>query len=535
MPRQTAKQIALDTANFDGALSGADTDVQKAFETLDDAAGGGADVFSAYDAAGGTVLGTGVGGNPTAFVVLPLDTEHQKTSGFTHAASSAEVTINAAGKYVVNGSIGNNVTSGTDRSASEGRLMLDTGGGFVEVGGTRTENYNRNTIAGGNDGSFEVILDLEVGDVLRMEGRRLAGNNTVVLKADGTALNIYAAGVQGAKGNPGATSSVLTLLTSLYADQLDTPNTADWVISVSADSAPDSLNDALPVRLFDASVEEGVGFLLRPPDSTGSLTLKFQSRAQLTGGGNVVYRIYTREIQDGAAVSAWSAAFDLSVFAFVANTSWQENTEVVTMAALGLTAGKLYQFEITRKVTGVASPLAGDVALLALEIRGDQVQTFQNSNFFADQLQNSVTADWAVNGNAPEGADSINSGLKHRAHEKASEKGSGGMIRVPVEAANVTIRYHSRSQDGGGGNVIPKFYARRIVAGGSPGAWQSVVLSALVFGANTNWERDEQTLTLAAANLTAGDLYQFQETRDVAGADTLAGDWNMLEFGLEWS
>ena len=41
MPRPKGKQVALDVANFDNNLSGSDTDVQKAMETLDDVVGGG--------------------------------------------------------------------------------------------------------------------------------------------------------------------------------------------------------------------------------------------------------------------------------------------------------------------------------------------------------------------------------------------------------------------------------------------------------------------------------------------------------------
>lgn len=41
MPRLKGKQVALDVGNFDGVLSGTDTDVQKAMETLDEIVAGG--------------------------------------------------------------------------------------------------------------------------------------------------------------------------------------------------------------------------------------------------------------------------------------------------------------------------------------------------------------------------------------------------------------------------------------------------------------------------------------------------------------
>lgn len=161
--------------------------------------------FDGYDTTGGTNVSSGA--------AVPLDTERQKTTDFTHSTSTAnsEVTIAVAGKYVISGDITTNVSVGTARYDSYGWLELDTGSGFAEVPGTRVTMYNRQATIGINTGSFRCVLDLDVDDKLRLWAARRTGTGTIVLYADGSRLVITAmrgpAGADGADGADGATGA----------------------------------------------------------------------------------------------------------------------------------------------------------------------------------------------------------------------------------------------------------------------------------------------------------------------------------------
>ena len=154
----------------------------------------------------------------------------------------------------------------------------------------------------------------------------------------------------------------------LYADQLDTPNNADWAVNALAPAAADSLNNALVVRIFDDSAEEGVGFMLRVPTGATNIVFTFMSRAEAAGGGNVIPKVYRREVQDAGAPAAWNAGVALSALAFGANTNWNKDQESKTLASIGLAVGKLYQIELTRDAAAGGDTLVGDWDLLELVV-----------------------------------------------------------------------------------------------------------------------------------------------------------------------
>ena len=175
--------------------------------TIQGTTGDDSEFFSGYDSAGGTST------TSTTFVDIPLGGENKKTSAFTHGAGAAVVTINVAGTYVINGHIGIEQSSGNNRTESQGRLVIDTGGGFTEVPGTRVSNYSRNSAQDGNTGAFSVVLDLSVGDQLKLQLNRQAGSATIVSKPNGSGLTIFNVrgpkGEKGDTGSPGAGSNVV--------------------------------------------------------------------------------------------------------------------------------------------------------------------------------------------------------------------------------------------------------------------------------------------------------------------------------------
>lgn len=169
------------------------------FAAIGSATGGSAEYFDAYDSAGGTDVSAG-------WTDIPLGTERKKTTDFTHSASSAEVTINTTETYVVAYAITTDNTLGTNRSESETRLMIDTGGGYTVVPGSIGRIYNRMASEGEGTATRMLVLDLSSGDKLKMQASRISGTNTIQTLADGSALTISrveGVGPQGPVGSSG--------------------------------------------------------------------------------------------------------------------------------------------------------------------------------------------------------------------------------------------------------------------------------------------------------------------------------------------
>jgi hypothetical protein len=147
-----------------------------------------------------------------------------------------------------------------------------------------------------------------------------------------------------------------------YADQLDNPVNSDWAVNALAPAVADSLNPGLTVRRFDDTVEEGVGFIVTVQPSAMNLTISLKSRAQTAPGvpSAVVPRLYRRIIGDNVAVGAWSAGLDLTALAIPMNTNFQYDSQVISLASLGIAAGDLVQFELTRSVGAGGDTLIGD-------------------------------------------------------------------------------------------------------------------------------------------------------------------------------
>ncbi len=153
-----------------------------------------------------------------------------------------------------------------------------------------------------------------------------------------------------------------------FADQFDNPVNADWTINALAPAAADSNNAGETVRLFDDTAEEGIGFILTVPSNAINIKFTFRSRAETTPGAvrTVGLKLYNRGIPNNAAVEAWSAGTVLTDIDIPVNETFQEDTQTLTLATLGLTAGETTQFELTRINPVGGTELTGDWALLEL-------------------------------------------------------------------------------------------------------------------------------------------------------------------------
>ena len=183
-------------------------------------------------------------------------------------------------------------------------------------------------------------------------------------------------------GNANATGTATTLPRSDHvhaglpmflfcADQLDNPVNANWAVNALAPAAADSVNAALVVRRFDDTTEEGAGFLLTVPPWATSVTLTLKSRAQTAPAATrtVGLKLYYRSIPDNAAISVWNSHVmtDISI---PTNANFQYATDTDALAAFSpaITAGVLYQFELTRINPTAGTELVGDWDLVELGV-----------------------------------------------------------------------------------------------------------------------------------------------------------------------
>lgn len=154
------------------------------------------------------------------------------------------------------------------------------------------------------------------------------------------------------------------------ADNTQSPTNADWVVTALAPLSADPSNASLSVRLFDDVDGEATGFELEVPSGATSIVLSFKSRAVTAPPAvrTVGLNLYNRGIPDNAAVQAWSAATQLTDIDLPTNAFFQYDTQTITLASLGITAGEQTKFELQRTTPSGGTDLVGDWALLQIKV-----------------------------------------------------------------------------------------------------------------------------------------------------------------------
>jgi hypothetical protein len=181
--------------------------------------------FDAFDSSGGTDISSG-------WTDVPLDTERIEDSAFSHTGSSAEVTINTSGTYLVFARVGTDISSGTNRSESEMRVMLDSGSGYNEVPGSRGLMYNRTLGQGGTHASAVLVLSLNVGNKLKIQAQRISGGSTVVLEPNNSGL-VIASSTGCGGGGSGTDELVKISANDTTAGYLEDKVVGDGYVSVT--------------------------------------------------------------------------------------------------------------------------------------------------------------------------------------------------------------------------------------------------------------------------------------------------------------
>lgn len=205
----------------------------------------------------------------------------------------------------------------------------------------------------------------------------VAGGSTpssVILAKDGinvltgtTKLNFTGQAITVTDAGAGTANIVVGARYSYFPNSLDNPVNSDFAVNALAPTTTDPTYASLNVRSFSNTVEQGVAFTCSIPAGATQMTFKFRGRAQVAQGAAQVVqpRLYARQIPNNTAVGAWSAAQELANIAVPANANFQYAQQTVALSTLGLTADRLYQFELTRRVSGVTGTNLATNFLLA--------------------------------------------------------------------------------------------------------------------------------------------------------------------------
>jgi len=215
------------------------------------------------------------------------------------------------------------------------------------------------------------------------QGATGSGSN-VTLKDEGTSvpntphdtLNFTGSGVtvtdegggQAKVDIPGGGSGLPSY--SYDAITLDSPINSDWAVNALAPAVADSNNAGLTARRFDDTAEEGVGLQLEIPSTASNIIFKFKSRAETAPGAarTVGLKMYERGLPNNGAVDAWSSGLALNDIDIPASELWQYDSQTIPLATLGLTAGQMHQFELTRVNPQAGTELSGDWTLLQIMV-----------------------------------------------------------------------------------------------------------------------------------------------------------------------
>ena len=232
-----------------------------------------------------------------------------------------------------------------------GGLEINSGGDIAVLGGDITLAAS-NTVDGVDVGSPKNSIEVD-NDQYQLVGDLASPGNS----------KVYGTNVSGTKGWYDSTAVARF---SYTADNVQSPTGTDWAVNDFASLGNDTNNSSLRVRRFDNVTEEGIGFVHEIPSGATNVTFRFTTRAETTPGAGQtsIINVYRRNISDDTAVPAWSSAQALTAFSYPANENWQFDEQTFSLATLGLTAGDIAEYEITRD----GGTMSVDMTLLLLVV-----------------------------------------------------------------------------------------------------------------------------------------------------------------------
>jgi hypothetical protein len=155
-----------------------------------------------------------------------------------------------------------------------------------------------------------------------------------------------------------------------FADQLDSPVNSNWVVNSLAPTTADGTNAALVIRRFADATESGVGFTAAVPSGAENISLTIIGRPSVAPGSTqaVVLALYRRTINTGIAISSWSSGLQLTTLSIPTNAFFQTYSQTISLSTLGLSAGTMVQFELTRLGANGSDTYTNNWNLLSLSV-----------------------------------------------------------------------------------------------------------------------------------------------------------------------
>ncbi len=164
--------------------------------------------------------------------------------------------------------------------------------------------------------------------------------------------------------------------------------------------------------------------------------------------------------------------------------------------------------------------------------------------YVATSFDSPNNADWTINALAATVSDPTNGAINVRSFSNTTEQGVGFLITIPSGATQMAVTYKGHAQVAGAGSAVAvqlRFYTR-VVGASTPAAvsaWSAAtnLTAQNVPTANIFWQTYTQTIALSAFStaLVAGELYQFELTRNVGVANNLAQNWLLGELTIVFS
>ena len=160
--------------------------------------------------------------------------------------------------------------------------------------------------------------------------------------------------------------------------------------------------------------------------------------------------------------------------------------------------------------------------------------------FFPASLDTPVNSDFAVNAIAAMITDPALPSLNVRSFSNTVEQGVAFLISIPTGATSVTFKIRGRAQTAPGATSVvqPRVYYRALPNDTAVPAWSSPIeLPNISIPTNTNFQYYTTTTLLSTAGFVAGNTYQAEMTRRVAGVTgtNLASNFLMVELTVEFN
>lgn len=185
---------------------------------------------------------------------------------------------------------------------------------------------------------------------LQQSGGPVAGTPHSTLNFTGSGVTVTDAG--GGVATVAINPQILRTLT-YYATSFDIPNNTNWAVNSIAPTVADPANNAINVRQFSNTTENGVGMMITVPANATNITFRIKGRPATAPASTaaVQHKLYFRSIPNNSAVGAWSSATSMDVITIPTNAFYQYATQTYAISTLGLSANGLYQLELTRSTT----------------------------------------------------------------------------------------------------------------------------------------------------------------------------------------